>query len=231
MDFSDRSCDILIAKPNRPRISGYGEKHDANATFDDGSCRYFHHEDRPVTGGERRYDVLEAEDAGIPTAKVEPSAERRPQDRLMIQRGSLLTQLFALITLMKHLISPRVLQAAGVWPISAPSLTRISRRTPPSIPSHPPRFTRSSSPSACGRDTTNPCPLAFIHLSVIIFLFSHPPAVPANNRTSFRPVYTCTLVAASFILLRRARTITVIYCITGARVYGPLIAARVSAKV
>lgn len=49
-------------------------------------------------------------------------------------------------------------------------------------------------------NTTNPCPFAFIHLWIIIFLFSHPPAVSANNRSSFRPVYTCTLVAASFIL-------------------------------
>lgn len=32
-----------------------------------------------------------------------------------------------------------------------------------------------------------PRPFTFIHLSVIIFLFSHPPAVSANNRTSFRP--------------------------------------------
>lgn len=38
----------------------------------------------------------------------------------MIYGGSLLEQLFALIILMKHLILPRALQAAGVWAYSGP---------------------------------------------------------------------------------------------------------------
>lgn len=64
---------------------------------------------------------------------------------------------------------------------------------------------------------------------IIIFSFSHPPAVSANNRTSFRPVYTCNARGHRPLSHScRARTITVIYCITGAWLYGPLIAARVS---
>lgn len=50
-------------------------------------------------------------------------------DQRMIYCGSLLEQLFTLIILMKHLISPRVLQTAGFvcGPILIPLLTRISQ--------------------------------------------------------------------------------------------------------
>lgn len=66
---------------------------------------------------------------------------------------------------------------------------------------------------------------------IIISSFSHHPAVSANNRTSFRPVYTCNARGHRPLSRScRAHTITVIYCITGARLYGPLIAARISGR-
>lgn len=44
--------------------------------------------------------------------------QHKTADRRMIHCVSLLSRLFTLITLMKHLISPRVLQDDGVWPHS-----------------------------------------------------------------------------------------------------------------
>lgn len=66
--------------------------------------------------------------------------------RRMIQRGSLLKQLFTLITLMKHLISQRVLQADGVWPLLVPSSTRILFHSHPIV-----AFLDSSSPTLLPR--------------------------------------------------------------------------------
>lgn len=127
---------------------------------------------------------------------------------------------------MKHLISPRVLQAAGVWPISAPSLTRIS---PPAFPSTLP-FSPPIPSSFESRPTRGDLsPLSFHFHPSFVLLFSRSPAVSANNCTSFRPVYTCNARGHRPLSHScRARTITVIYCITGAWLYGPLIAARVS---
>lgn len=74
--------------------------------------------------------------------------------------------------------------------------------------------------------------LSFHFHPSFVLLFSRsptPPAVFANNRTSFRAVYTCNARGHRPLSRScRARTITVIYCITGAWLYGPLIAARIS---
>lgn len=170
----------------------------------------------------RETEKWQIEDATLPTHKGATKQSEDRASRLMIQRGSLLTQLFALITLMKHLISPRVLQAAGVWPISAPSLTRIS--LPSTLPFPPPL------PSNLVQREGSLLVLSLSSISrIIISSFSHHPAVSANNRTSFRPVYTCNARGHRPLSRScRAHTITVIYCITGARLYGPLIAARIS---
>lgn len=148
---------------------------------------------------------------------------RTEQDRLMIQRGSLLTQLFALITLMKHLISPRVLQAAGVWPISAPSLTRISL---PRFPS-----TLLLSTVFLLRISRNARGSLVLSLSSIFpyYYFLLLPRCSLITAPRLGPVYTCNARGHRPLSpSRRAHTITVIYCITGASLYGPLIAARIS---
>lgn len=113
--------------------------------------------------------------------------------RLMIQRGSLLTQLFALITLMKHLISPRVLQAAGVWPISAPSLTRIS--LPSTLPS-PHLFLRISS------NARDPFLSFHFHPSLVLLFPPSPttPRCPLITALRLGPFTPVTLVATVLYL-------------------------------
>ena len=77
----------------------------------------------------------------------------------MIHRGSLLRQLFTLITLMKHLISPRVLQAGGVWPVRPLTSGSPPRPTPSLIiPPPPPLFIPRILPT--GRRTNAAAPRA-----------------------------------------------------------------------
>lgn len=159
----------------------------------------------------------------------------------MIHRGSLLTQLFALITLMKHLISPRVLQAARcvaylrfvVDEDFSPLFPCGTPLTPSPSPSSllPPLTTRHFTLVSAGpRRGTRRTPLVLSLSSVFGLLFSRSPTLPRRSLITaarlgpFTPV--CSWRCSLSSLGARARTITVIYCITGARLYGPLIAAR-----